>query len=134
MDMRVRASLNPDNAAIPELGVFDETDFESNPIWAIAAVQRQPPPAVLVVDDDPAIAALLHRLLRGLLSDYEVIAETNPTAALQHLCGRAVPLVITDFSMPKMSGLELTTQIKAQSPQTRVLLVSAFANTGLERQ
>jgi two-component system, response regulator, stage 0 sporulation protein F len=118
-------------ARIPELDTFDEAAFDCNPLWSIGAA---PMPAVLIVDDDPAIAELLHRLLRSLVTDYTIIMETNPAALLGHLQGRVVPLVITDFSMPQMNGLDLTTQIKAHSPQTRVLLVSAFASRSLERQ
>ncbi len=44
---------------------------------------------------------------------------------------RSIPLVITDYSMPGMNGLQLTTAIKAYTPATCVVLVTAYPTLAL---
>jgi two-component system, response regulator, stage 0 sporulation protein F len=121
-------------ASIPELGAFDEAMFDDNPLWHAIEMQRRPLPAVLVVDDDPTIVALLQRVMQSTVNGYDIIATTNPTEALEHLGRRAVSLVVTDFNMPGLNGLQLTARIKAYSPATCVLLISAYATPAMERQ
>ncbi len=116
---------------VPELDARDEAAFDCNALWHSSIA---PKPAVLIVDDNPVIAEMVHRLLQYLVTDHTIIVETEPAALLPHLQTHTVPLVISDFSMPQINGLDLTTQIKAISPQTRVLLMSAFACANLERQ
>jgi YesN/AraC family two-component response regulator len=45
-----------------------------------------------------------------------------------------VPLLITDYNMPRMNGLELIGNVMAASPSTRVALITAYASTELERR
>ena len=47
---------------------------------------------------------------------------------------RPVPLVITDYNMPGMNGLQLTDAIKETSPDTRVVLITAYATPELEKR
>jgi CheY-like chemotaxis protein len=91
-------------------------------------------PAVLLVDDDSAVVMLLHRVLRDLEIGHDIITTSNGREALAQLARRPVPLVIADYSMPDMNGLELTDTIKAQSGRTRVVLMTAFATATLEQQ
>jgi CheY-like chemotaxis protein len=58
------------------------------------------------------------------------VVETaeGPTAALQMLANAGVPfdVMITDFSMPEMSGMELAAQASALRPDLRVILLTGF--------
>jgi CheY-like chemotaxis protein len=92
------------------------------------------PPVVLVVDDDPLMRCLLTHLLHGSLDGYEVVTVADGEQALAQLTQRAVPLLITDYHMPGMTGVTLATQVKARWPETRTLLMSADHVCDLEGQ
>jgi PAS domain S-box-containing protein len=81
-------------------------------------------PRVLLVDDDEALAFLAQRVLerRG----YSVTACASPVLALQEL--RSHPddydLLVTDMSMPSMSGLELVALVRTLRPNLPAVLTS----------
>jgi two-component system, response regulator, stage 0 sporulation protein F len=91
-------------------------------------------PAVLVVDDDPTVVILLHRVLRDLDIGHDIITTSDSCDVLAHLGDRPVPLVIADYSMPGMDGLQLTAAIKAHNSNTRVALITAYATPALAQQ
>ena len=66
------------------------------------------PPAILIVDDAPEMLVLLNHLMRHLAPTYDIITVSDAQSALRHLAQRTVPLVITDYMMPGMNGLQLT--------------------------
>jgi len=78
---------------------------------------------VLVVDDDPAIRSLETEILR--LEGFRVLEAEDAADALRLAReASAVHLLITDYSMPEVDGLELTRQFRAVHPKTPVLMVS----------
>jgi two-component system cell cycle sensor histidine kinase/response regulator CckA len=84
---------------------------------------------VLLVDDEPPIRFALARLLERL--GYRVTARPNPVEALETF-GRdpsAYPLVLTDLTMPTMTGVDLARQILIASPDTRVVMMSGYSPT-----
>lgn len=73
-------------------------------------------PAILAVDDNPDALALLRLLLRR--EGFEVITVASGSEALQFMQQHFLPdLVITDYSMPGMTGLELCKHLRSQ-PET----------------
>lgn len=84
------------------------------------------PPAILVVEDEPDILNLLQLLIRLWTAEYELLPATDGAAALAYMGSRSIPLVVTDYSMPGMDGLQLTTAVKAYAPATCVVLVTAY--------
>ena len=78
----------------------------------------------MVVDDHPDIARRIAQLLRRL--GYTVFTETSPEVALQRLATEPCDLLITDFMMPEMNGLELVNAVRAILPDVQVLLCTGF--------
>jgi CheY-like chemotaxis protein len=86
---------------------------------------RTPTIQVLLVDDDLHIRSLGRELLEKL--GYEVETATSGEEVLEKFHrGRPLDLVILDYHLPGMSGLEVVQRLKALSPDTRVLVASGF--------
>jgi len=71
---------------------------------------------ILTVDDDPDALTLLRLLLRS--EGFEVIAALSGAAALQCVRERMPDIIITDLTMPGMTGLDLCRHLRA-SDETR---------------
>lgn len=69
---------------------------------------------ILVVDDEPQITRVMRRSL--MTHGYDVHSAADGEAALQTFGDWTPDLVITDLSMPNMSGLELCRRLRALSP------------------
>lgn len=80
---------------------------------------------ILVVDDERGLCAGVQEALKR--EGYAVDAATEPLAALELTRARLYNLVITDYRMPQMSGLELLTRIKERSRDTLFILMTAYA-------
>jgi DNA-binding NtrC family response regulator len=76
--------------------------------------------SLLIVDDDPTLLDVLSELFAGM----EVHSATSAEAALGHLSKEKYDLVVTDISMPGMSGEALLGFIKTHSPGTPVIFIS----------
>jgi putative nucleotidyltransferase with HDIG domain len=74
----------------------------------------------LVVDDDPSITEALARVVKSM--GFEVIAHTDPREAAKE---SQFDVVITDFMMPHMSGVDLLHALKAKQPEAVRLLITA---------
>jgi DNA-binding NarL/FixJ family response regulator len=92
------------------------------------------PPVILIVDDAPDVLLLLEVLLHNLTPTYDIVTALDARSALRHMAGRTVPLLITDYMMPEMNGLQLTAAVKATSPTTHVILISADDSAALEQR
>lgn len=80
-----------------------------------------PAPVVLCVDDDHEIVTSVARFLR--LDGYEVLTCTSPVQALSVLGARAVAVLVSDYEMPEMNGIELCLKARRLQPETvRVML------------
>ncbi len=83
-------------------------------------------PHVLLVDDE----LLLHNVLERLLSRHGIKLTkcTSAVRAVEHLEEQAFDLVLTDFKMPEMDGLELLAHIRQEYPYMKVIMITAHAN------
>jgi putative two-component system response regulator len=92
------------------------------------------PPAIILVDDEPDVRIILRRLLASVADGYELVTVGTGAAALAALEARPVPLLITDYHMPGMNGLDLAQAVKAAAPTTMVVLTSAYVTPELEKR
>jgi len=92
------------------------------------------PPAIVVVDDEPDVLTILYRLLRDLAHDHALMAVSTGQAALELLAMCPIALLITDFNMLGMDGLQLIAATKQTSPQTRTVLITAYDSPELQRR
>ncbi|HYQ17606.1 MAG TPA: PAS domain-containing protein, partial [Polyangiaceae bacterium] len=94
-----------------------------------AALARGRGERILVVDDEEALCVSLTQLLTRL--GYEVVAKTQPQAALELFAQdpRGFALVLTDLTMPGMTGLTLAQHLLELRPEARVVLMSGFSGT-----
>jgi CheY-like chemotaxis protein len=84
---------------------------------------------VLLVDDEPALRFSLARLLERL--GYRVTTRPTPVEALETFGRdpRAYDLVLTDLTMPTMTGVEFARQILLTRPETRIVVMSGYSPT-----
>jgi CheY-like chemotaxis protein len=87
--------------------------------------QRLSPKRILVVEDE-LVAALSIRTILAMDGHVVEIAE-DAERALLVLQAFQFDLVITDFQLPNMDGLELADAIKQRFPDTPIILITAFA-------
>ncbi len=82
---------------------------------------------VLLVDDEPDVLRVHQLMLEHI--GLSVICANDGHTALQILDQQSeeIDLVMTDFHMPQMDGLEMTRRIRKTRPQLPVLMVTAFS-------
>jgi len=81
---------------------------------------------VIIADNHPAFREGLCRLLSDE-KEIEVVGQAGDGEEVVNLARELKPdVAIVDVAMPKMSGIEATKRIKESSPETAVLIVSAF--------
>lgn len=80
-------------------------------------------PLVLCVDDDPQTLSSLHRLLRYEPYDFETTLD--PMEAIERAERGEVDVLILDQVMPRMMGTDLIRMLRARSPDTVLIVLTA---------
>src|SRR5215211_2016467 len=93
--------------------------------------QGSPKARLLVVDDHPFMRVAINAILTRD-SSLEVVGEAKDGQEAIERCRELCPdLILMDVSMPRVNGLEATRNIKSQSPETSVLILTAHADHSL---
>ncbi len=82
---------------------------------------------VLVVDDEPAVLETLQRLLAR--EPYKLVCADSAEKALGIMAATKIHLLMTDYRMPGMNGVELARVVKERSPDTVRIVFSGQADT-----
>jgi DNA-binding NtrC family response regulator len=87
--------------------------------------------SILIVDDEENLLVLLERIFKK--EGFDVKTATNADQALEILGRGTFRLAILDIKMFPVSGITLLAEIKKRSPQTAVVMVTAYP-TGDSRE
>jgi hypothetical protein len=92
----------------------------------IEVVPPQPAATVLLVEDEPGIRSLVHKALTR--QGYAVVEAGSPQEALDLCQSREEPvdLVVTDLTVPGMTGRMLAEEVRRKWPETRVVFISGY--------
>lgn len=84
---------------------------------------------IMLVDDEPMVLTSIESFLR-LETDYDVVSFTSGARALDHLRDEqnSVDLVVSDFLMPEMDGLQFLSQARAIKPEVPRIILTGYAD------
>jgi DNA-binding NtrC family response regulator len=82
-------------------------------------------PKILVVDDQYHMRKIMGIILRN---EYDLIFAKNGQEALEQIRTQELDLVLTDFRMPYLNGLELIRIVQKEKPELSFILMSAYWN------
>jgi putative nucleotidyltransferase with HDIG domain len=86
------------------------------------------PKRILFVDDEPSIRGIYEMLQPFLGEDYTVTTASGGEEALALFSETQFDLVVSDLTMPKMTGIQLLSEISKNNPGTARIVVSGFAD------
>ena len=84
---------------------------------------------VLVVDDDTPIRNMVVRLLQFSGGDLQIDSAEDGPEALQMLGASDYELLIIDYTMPEMSGVQVIQQLRASSRNTAIPVIMLTARS-----
>jgi DNA-binding NtrC family response regulator len=79
-------------------------------------------PSILVVDDDNDVLEMADFFFKE--AGVDVHCAENGAAALEKIQGKHFTVMLTDFNMPGMNGLELAEKVRVIAPATRIILTT----------
>ena len=87
---------------------------------------------VMIVDDEPIVGKRLRPALEK--HGFEVEAFLDPAKALARIQEKDFDIVVTDFRMEEMDGIQVLTHIMNECPHTRVILITGYATVEVARE
>ena len=87
---------------------------------------------VMILDDEPIVGKRLHEALSKYDVDVEVFED--PTAAIQRLGESHFDIVVTDFRMDEVDGIQVLEYITSKCENTRVILITGYATIEVARE
>ncbi len=80
---------------------------------------------ILIVDDDREFRDHLREILNG--EGYQIDTASSSREALERIELQEHDVILLDVMMPRMSGIQLLTEIRKKRPKTKVVIITAFA-------
>jgi len=90
-------------------------------------LKKIPPKRILVVDDEPQVAQTIRMVLTYGGHTVEIAEDGN--GALAKFEPGKFDLIISDFALGKMNGLELARIVKQRTPGQKFMLITAYAES-----
>ena len=130
-ELRLESKLGYGTTAELWLPMTDQSPERERADDKNLAVSEDRKITVLVVDDDALIAMSTAAMVEDL--GHDVFEVNSGSAALEFLKnGHIIDLLITDFSMPKMNGMQLAKAVKDIHPNLPIILATGFAELPID--
>jgi response regulator RpfG family c-di-GMP phosphodiesterase len=84
-------------------------------------------PLIVLVDDEEMVLTSLRSFLT-LETEYDIETYTSPKKALENLDSRPLDLIISDYLMPEMNGIDFLLQVKRLHPYSTRILLTGYAD------
>jgi CheY-like chemotaxis protein len=97
----------------------------SFPMNTGTSAKRTAPARIMLVDDNQMGLRARKFVLEEI--GYEVLAVGCSVEALQHFCAQPFDLIVTDYKMPRLDGIELISRIRERTPGMPIIMLSGFA-------
>lgn len=88
---------------------------------------------VLLVDDEEDILDALGTILESQIPEAAVRTTTRPQEALKMLASEDFALIITDFRMPEMNGIDFALEARTLSTTVPIILMTAYPDPALSQ-
>ena len=89
----------------------------------------EPPITIFVVDDEPMLLDLAAAILQPL--GYNVRTFKDPRMALKEFPAARPALIVTDYAMGEMNGLDLVRECKRANPKQKMILLSGTVDENI---
>jgi two-component system, response regulator YesN len=89
------------------------------------------PRSILIVDDEANQRLMVEQALRALAFDWTISTAASGQEALESLALQAPDLIITDYHMPVMNGLDLIAKVRERQIPSRIILITAYSSPEL---
>lgn len=89
------------------------------------------PRRILIVDDEANQRLMVEQALRALAFDWTISTAASGQEALESLALHPPDLIITDYHMPIMNGLELIARVRERRIPSRIILITAYSSPEL---
>jgi DNA-binding NarL/FixJ family response regulator len=98
------------------------------------APPRFRPWVILLVDDEPDVLASIKTLAESSIDGLKVITATSGRIGLELLDRERIDVIVSDFKMPGMDGIEFLYQCRRHQPRIPRVMLTAFGNEDLARR
>jgi len=112
----------PQATAGDEVQIFTGAALENT-------IEPTPQLVILAVDDDTLVRLNMVAMLEDL--GHRVFPASSASEAMAILRAERIDLVITDYAMPQITGLQLAARIKVEAPDLPVILATGYAELGV---
>jgi DNA-binding NtrC family response regulator len=93
-------------------------------------MKRNPAARLLIVDDEPIIGKRLQQVFGK--TGIEAVTFTNPLRAVEAMEAERFSIVITDYRMAEMDGLEVLHRVRQLNPKAKVIMITGYPSQELE--
>jgi CheY-like chemotaxis protein len=91
---------------------------------------------VLIIDDQPTVLSIHAAIIKSLKLNLNVVTMTNPVEALTWMSKRQVDLIVTDFRMMNMNGMEFVETINSTNSAgpKPIIVISVLKDKSLHKE
>lgn len=86
---------------------------------------------ILIIDDEANQRLMLEEALRTLEADCAISTAATAQEALDRMTLEYPDLIVTDYHMPSMNGLDLIARVRERGFQSRIILITAYSSPEL---